>query len=122
MNTVPETQKNFKRLAVPGPTSARQRASRVMIFYSLVFGILSNWLLTTAGPYIQDPTTGFDIGPPMAIVLRIVTSHITALLIFVAAYEKATKLCDETWMIYCYAFSTGFAWPIAMDLLSGTFF
>lgn len=83
---------------------------RFLAYFCVVLGMLSRWLWVIGWVYVHDPTIGLQIGPPQAVIVRILLSFIAASMTFVATYDMINKMARDKWKVYFYAFACGFLW------------
>ena len=93
--------------SLPKNTEARRRT---LAYFCLVLGILARWIWGIGWAYVNDPTMGLQMGPPLAVFVRIILSFIAASMTFVATYDMIDKMAQEKWKVYFYAFGCGFLW------------
>ena len=102
-------------------TKLESRQRIIGLFLLVVAGILANWFWNIGWAYLADPSKGLDIGPALAILVRIILSFIAATLTFIPTYNKISQPSEQSWVPYLLAFQNGFFWEAAFDAIAKQF-
>jgi hypothetical protein len=102
-------------------TSKEARWRVIILFLIVVAGILANWFWGIGWEYLANPDEALQLGPPLAVVVRIVLSFFAGALTFAPTYAKINQNTKESWVPYLLAFQSGFFWQAALDAVARQF-
>lgn len=81
-----------------------------VLFIVVVLGILASWFWDVGWKYLAAPEQGLNVGPVLAVIVRVILSFIAAAITFVSVYTKIDQNTEESWIPYFVAFQNGFFW------------
>jgi len=121
LKTIEERGMAKKTLRVAGSTNTKVQQRIIILFLLVVVGVLANWFWVIGWEYLANPSKGLDLGPALAVVVRIVLSFFAAALTFVPTYNKINQSTSESWVPYLLAFQNGFFWQAALEIVARQF-